>query len=145
MQDYGYGYMPPCMQTMAMPAQQTNPMSVMADNQLESMYPNVYNIVNPVVEGHCNNMNMQFGTMHNPTNEQLEAMTDDIMKKVEPEVTKALEKESGERQLGFGGRRLLRNLIGILLIRNLLDRRRRPFFGSPGFFPVGPFGGFSSF
>jgi len=135
MQDNVYGYMP---------AQYNNPMNVAAEAQLENMYPNVYNIVNPVVEGYCNNMCMQYGNTYTPNKQQVEAITEDIMKKVEPEVTKEIEKESGERQLGFGGRRLLRNLIGILFIRNLLDRRRRPFGFFPGYgYPY--YGGFYGF
>lgn len=153
MQGYEYDWRP-CMQTMGIPCQ-CYPMMTMPEQQLEGMYPNIYNIINPVVEKHCDHMEMMHGSMHVPNKEHLEAMTDNILSEVEPVVGSEIEKEegAGERQFGFGGRRLLRSLVGILLIRNLLGRRRRPFgffpgFGfSPGFgFHTGfPFGGFSGF
>ena len=131
---------------MGVQAQQ-NPMLTMTEQQLENMYPNVYHIVNPVVEKHCDELEMKYGKMYCPTKEQVEAITDNIVKEVEADVTAAIEKEGGqaEIQLGFGGRRLLRNLVGILLIRNLLGRRRHPFGFFPGFYPVTPFGGFYGF
>lgn len=115
---------------------QYNPMLTMPEQQLENMYPNIYNIVNPVVEKHCDNMEMKYGKMHCPTKEQVEAITDNVLSEVEGNVEAAIKKEAGqaERQFGFGGRPILRGLIGILLIRNLL-RRRRPFGFFPGFFP----------
>jgi len=140
MQGYEYDWRP-CMQTMGIPSQ-CYPMMTMPEQQLENMYPNIYNIVNPVVENHCDNICMKYGTMNTPTKEYLETTTDNILAEVEPQVTAEIEKETGagERQFGFGGRRLLRSLIGILLIRNLLGRRRRPFGFFPGF--GSPFGGF---
>lgn len=141
MQGYEYDWRP-CMQAMGMP-NQYSPMMTMPEQQLESMYPNIYNIVNPVVEKHCDNIEMQFGNMI-PTKENIEAVTDNIMAEVEDNVEAQIAKEAGshERQFGFGGRRLLRGLVGILLIRNLIGRRRRPFGFFPGFSPYGGFYGF---
>lgn len=144
MLDYEYNWRP-CMQTMGIPSQYY-PMMTMPDQQLENMYPKIYNIIYPVVISHCDEMDMKYGTMYTPSKEQLEATTDNILTKVEANVEEAIKQDSGwdERQFGFGGRRLLRGLIGILLIRELLRRRRRPFFGFPfgGGFGPGLGGGF---
>lgn len=147
MQGYEYDWRP-CMQTMGIPSQ-CYPMVTMPEQQLESMYPNIYNIINPVVEKQCDNIEMMYGKMYVPSKENIEAATDNILAEVESKVDAEIEKEAGagERQFGFGGRRLLRGLIGILLIRSLLGRRRRPFgfFPGFGFQPGFPFGGFGVF
>lgn len=136
----------PYMQSMGVPCQMY-PMAAMPEQQLETMYPRVYHIVYPEVVRHCDNMDMTHGSSHIPTREQMERMVDDIAGRVEANVNAAIQQEAREpeeRQLGFGGRRLLRNLIGILFIRELLRRRRRPFFGFPfgGGFGPGFGGGF---
>jgi len=123
------------------------PMMNMPEQQLEMMYPRIYYIIYPAVIRQCDMMDMTYGLMHIPAREQVEKMIDDITVKVEVDVDVAIKEESREpeeRQLGFGGRRLLRGLIAILLIRELLRRRRRPFFGFPfgGGFSPGFGGGF---
>ncbi len=140
---------PTGMQPMGM-HNQYNPMVTMPEQELENMYPNVYNIVNPVVESHCDQMDMKYGAMYCPTKEQVEAETEQIVKEVENNVLAAIEKDgaTAERQLGFGfgGRRLLRDLAGILLIRSLIGRRR-PYGYFPGYFYGSPFfyGGYYGF
>ena len=130
---------PTGMQPMGM-QNQYNPMVTMPEQELENMYPNVYNIVNPVVENHCYQMDMKYGAMYCPTKEQVEAETEQIVKEVEHDVQAAVDKDTAaaERQLGFGGRRLLRDLAGILLIRSLIGRRR-PYCYFPGYFYGSPF------
>lgn len=132
MQDFGCDWMP-YVQTMGVPCQMY-PMMEMPEQQLEMMYPRMYHIVYPAIVRHCDMMDSTLGTMHMPTREQVERMTDDITVSVEVNVDAVIKQEMGgfeERQLGFGGRRILRDLVGILLIRELLRRRRRPFFGFP--------------
>lgn len=142
MNEFEYNWLP-CMQMMNMPSQ-FYPMVTMPEQQLESMYPNIYNIIFPVIVSHCDTMDMTQGPMYIPTREQLEAAADGILSRVEGDVEKAVMQDAREkdRQLGFGGRRVARNLIEILLIRELIRRRRRPFFGVPFFGGFGPgFGG----
>ena len=113
------------------------PMVTMDDEELEKMYPKTYNIVNPVVQSYCDKMDV----MSNPTKEQLDEICEKICKDVEGEVDKivAAENKENKRQLGFGGRFILRDLTRILLLRELIRRRR--FFGYPGYgFPG--YGGF---
>lgn len=146
MQDSSYNRNPQMQPMMNMPGQ-FNTMAAMPEQQLENMYPNIYHIVNPVVCGFCDNIDMTYGANFIPNKEQVEAITDNILKQVEPNVEAAIKKEGGseERQFGFGGRRILRGLVGTLLIRELIRRRRRPFGFFPGFFPVFPGGGFFGF
>ncbi len=122
---------------MNMPTQYS-PMAEMSQENIENMYPKIYHIVNPACDIACENLHMKKGEMHTPTQEELDMMVESVYNKVESEVEAEIAKDENKnnRQLGFGGRRLLRNLIGILLIRRLL--RRRPF--QPGF--GSPFGGF---
>lgn len=121
-----------------MPIQPMNyPMITMPEDQLENMYPKTYKIVNPVVQSYCDKMD----TMSNPSKEQLDEVCEKICKDVEADVEKVIAEEGKDdkRQLGLGGRFILRDLVGILLIRELLRRRR--FFGYPGYgFPG--YGGF---
>jgi len=145
MQDYERDWMP-CMQTMGIP-NNMYPMMTMPESHLERMYPKVYYIIYPVVVRHCDTMDTTYGPMYMPAREEVERMVDNIYAKVEADVNVTIKQDSREpeeRQLGFGGRRLLRGLIGILLIRELLRRRRRPFFGFPfgGGFGPGFGGGF---
>lgn len=125
----------PCMPNMGIP-NQMYPMVSMPEQQLESMYPRIYHAVFPEVVRCCDRCDMTYGPMHIPTREQLNIMIDDVYTKVEGDVNIIITQESMEpesRQFGFGRRPLLRGLIGILLIRELLRRRRRPFFGFPFF------------
>ncbi|MCX7922589.1 MAG: hypothetical protein N3B21_11370 [Clostridia bacterium] len=115
----------PYMQMMGLPGQYY-PMMEMPQDQLESMYPRIYYIVYPHVKYQCDMFDGKYGTMYNPSREQLEAMVDDIYRKVEVDVNVeiSIPREDGDRQFGFGGRRLFRDLISILLLRQLLSRRR---------------------
>lgn len=94
-------------------------------------------------------MEMTYGKMYTPTSEQLESMIDKICEKLESEVDDLIKQEmdKDDRQFGFGGRGLFRSLISILLIRELL-RRRRPYGGYPGYYGgygYGPYGGYGGY
>lgn len=147
MQDYERDSMP-YMHKMGIPSNMY-PMANMPEQQLEMMYPRIYYIIYPVVVRHCDMMDMTYGRMYMPNREEVERMTDNIHSQVEADVDAEMQQESEgseERQFGFGfgRRRFLRNLISILLLRELLHRRRRPFFGTPfgGGFGPGFGGGF---
>lgn len=118
------------------------PMVTMPEEQLEKMYPKTYQIVNPVVQSYCDKMDV----MSNPTKEQLNEICEKICKEVEADVEKviATENKDEKRQLGFGGRFILRDLAGILLLRELIRRRRT--FGYPGYgFPPYGYPGYGGF
>lgn len=126
----------PHMHMMNIP-QQFFPMVNMPQAELENMYPQIYYKVNPAVEHYCNIMGIHPGTAFTPTHEQLNSMVEGIAQNVEGQMDMddGMMGEMESRQPffggfggGFGRRRFLRNLITILLIRELLRRRRRPFF-----------------
>jgi len=119
----------------------------MTEQQLENMYPNSYKVVMPVIENKCNQLDMNSGPYSVPSKEDIDKMADDITKEVEADVEKAIIKDStnAERQFGFGGRHLLRDFVSVLLLRELIRRRRRPFYGFPGYVGYGGFGGYGGF
>ncbi len=133
------------MQNMAMQYPYMNQMMELPEQKLEAMYPKEYYIIYPHVQRMCDNMEMQYGNVNVPNKEQLEEMADHITKQVEAEIKKEIEKEENEnRQFGYGGRRLLGGLASILLIRELI-RRRRPYgYGYGGGFGY-PYGGFPGY
>lgn len=97
--------------------------------ELENSYPEIYKIVYPMITKKCENVRES-----NITKDDIENMTDEIYYALEsknetqvnikkrPEV-KVLETTGEKRQLNGG----LRDLIQILLIRELLNRHRPPF------------------
>lgn len=108
-------------------------------DDLERMYPEVYRVVHPMVCRACDNVTMPV------TEDMLDSMTDDIYDRVEAdgriniEVTVEAEfrdtesNSSESRQMSRPRprprrrNRFLRDLIRILLIRELLGRRRQRF------------------
>ena len=81
-------------------------------------------------------MDMEYGMMYIPNREQLDNMVECMMKEVSRDVEQAIAEgaREEERQLGFGGRRLLRDLLLILTLRELISRRG----GGFGRYPVYP-------
>ncbi len=132
---------------------------MMPEEQLERMYPRVYYIVNPIVIRQCDQLDDTFGPDYIPTREELERMIDNIYSQVEGRLRTEMPQgeKHGNPNGNPDGNPFLRGLIGTLLVRDLLGRRRRrrfrrfprhpgffpPFFpggpiffpGSPGFFP----------
>jgi hypothetical protein len=107
----------------AMPAQNMSmPTGVSPAEQLESMYPQTYNIIQPEVEKACNKLMEKKGDKC-PTKAEVEAATNEIYNKVEPAVESAVKTSPSaeERQFYGGGRRILRDFVGALLITNLID------------------------
>lgn len=105
---------------------------------LEMMYPEIHYIIHYKVKEMC----MMMDTPYNPemypypSKAMIERMTDEIYTKTvieigDPEMgaeNSTLDFTDPEfRRRRFGGRQLLRDLIGIILIRELLQRRGRTF------------------
>lgn len=134
----------PCNPMASMPAH-SNQFAEMPTEDLEALFPQTYNIIQPVVENACDNWMSKHGEKC-PSKKEYESLVSDIYGKVEANVEAAVKNSPNpeERQFFGGGRRLLRDFIGALLITNLIRRRRRPFygFGSPyygGFYGGYPF------
>jgi hypothetical protein len=122
---------------MQMPMPTPAPMTpelTMPEYQLETMYPNTYDIIYPEVVHHCDMFDMEKGSMTLPTHEEIERMVDNVIIKVEVEVEAEIRsgmreaeiRESETRQMGFEGRGLLRDLSRILFLREFFQRRHRP-------------------
>ncbi|MBQ2938275.1 MAG: hypothetical protein IJE05_05315 [Clostridia bacterium] len=118
-----------------------------SSDDLERMYPEVYRVVYPMVCSACDRIQFPNTTI---SEDMVTRMTDDIYDRVESdgriniEVNVTTEvRESNDRQIPNETRqrrprnRFLRDLIRILLLRELLRRRRR-FPGRPPF-PMRPF------
>lgn len=136
---YGPAFMP-FMNMMGLP-QQCNTMLAMPQQQLEKMYPRTYYVIQPVVNRECDRLEMQYGKMYTPSHEQMEGMIDKIYAEIEADIEIVIKEEprdTEDRQIGFSGRRVLRDLISVLLIRNLTGRRC--FWGGPFGFGYGGFG-----
>ncbi len=128
----------PYMQMMDVPTQYS-PMMEMPQDQLESMYPKCYYIIYPEVNRHCDMLNKIYGTMYNPSRKQLEEIVDEIDNSVgsyvDAEYQEQDENDTENRQFGVGyfghgsRRRFRRDLISILLLRELLRRRRPHYYG----------------
>lgn len=123
-------------------------MLLMPEDQLERMYPKIYYMINPVIIRQCDIMEEAYGPDYTPTREELERMIDHIMYDVESRLSEEMMEEmsqgnpsgnpSNNPRGNPDGRGFLRDLTGILLIRELLRRRRSPF-RRRGFFPRYPF------
>lgn len=125
-------YLRDCMKELNMPAQYY-PMVNMPQPQLEAMYPKTYNIIQPVVENACDMIADENGQVPTPTQQQLESMIDNVYAAVEPHVEAEVNQGTPEgRQFYGGGRRILRDFVGVLLLNSLI-RRRRPFYGYYGY------------
>ena len=112
-----------------------------ADDDLERMYPDTYRIVYPMVVSACDMVRMPV------TEEMVDRMTDDIYdraandSRINIDINVEIEnrEENNDRQISGETRqrrprrrnRFFRDLIRILLLRELLRRRRR--------FPMRPF------
>jgi hypothetical protein len=141
MQYFGQNYM-----QMAGRPNQYVQMATMHQEQLEEMYPTTYNIVQSAVQNTCDMLVNTHGQMYTPNRKQLESMIDNVYNNVEKDVEAATNEgpTQGERQFQGGGRRLLRDFIGALIISNLIGRRRPQYFGTPGFYGGG-YGGFGGY
>lgn len=121
-----------------------SPIANYPSESLESMYPDIYNRVYPKVQHMCNMMD----TPNNPQmypcprREAVERMTDDIYMQVMNEMDENYWDTMTQQQIpgyddyyGGGYRRgsfrrggFLRDIVSIILIRELLGRRRRRFY-----------------
>ena len=132
---------------MMWPYQCNSPMMEYPTERLEDMYPDIYRRVYPRVMQMCMMKDVPGNPemYPNPSRAAVERMTDDIYRDVSAEMGYNEDDDSwgtmDDRQFapyyggpyyggfygypgfGFGRRRFLRDLIGILLIRQLLGRR----------------------
>ena len=133
MQNIYQTYGMPYMRNEQVP-QMMSPESTMPEDQLGAMYSKTYFIIYPHVIHHCDIFDKACCSMKIPTSDEIKKMIDEISMKVEPEVEASMKSgtreyendETESRQFGFGARGLLRDFIGVLLLREFFDRRQRP-------------------
>ncbi len=97
----------------------------MSEAQLEEMYPTIYRTVYPSVSYRCDRMHAQHGDMYVPNREEFDEMVSDIQNNVieNEENSQSQEVDINQWNRNSGP---FRDLVSILLIRELLDRRRFP-------------------
>jgi hypothetical protein len=152
MQDYEFMPMMgrPCsyckMSQKVMPAQYTMPQYDQMD-ELEEMYPRIFHIINPHVRHHCHMMEKMHGGMHHYLKEEIDDMCERIYKACEKEMEEYMQEDDHDehehehehshdhnhdhRQFGVRRNRFGTDLIRILLLSELLRRRRRHPHGRP--------------
>lgn len=133
------------MNTMGMNTMSMNTQDMSCDD-IEQLYPEVYRVVYPMVCSSCDRIQFPNAPV---TDEMVTRMTDDIYDRVETDgrinievnVTTEVRENSNSsdssvetRQRRRPRNRFLRDLIRILLLRELFRRRR-----FPGRFPIRPF------
>lgn len=107
-----------------------------SDDDLERMYPDTYRVVHPMVVSACNmvNINMPIteSMIDNMTNDIYDRAEADGRIKIDIDIEVQNRESEDSRQMRPRRRnRFFRDLIRILLLRELLRRRRR--------FPIRPF------
>ena len=112
-------------------------------------YPKIYYILLPMVQKKCMEMEAMSHPMMQayPCYETVEKMSEEICDNClmqDPDILKEYQVKSEEHETAqfFGPRRLLRDLTGILLLRELFRRRSYPYpYRQPYYPPVyGPYG-----
>ncbi|GAA0181136.1 hypothetical protein SH2C18_37100 [Clostridium sediminicola] len=99
---------------------------------LEEMYPNIYRRIYPWIHYYCCDMEVKMGEDYIPNKEQCEKIVENIYDKIKDNIDDMYvgnydeEKDNEyERKSHKGRKRPYSNLIKILLIRDLIDRRKR--------------------
>ncbi|MGF7059371.1 hypothetical protein [Brassicibacter mesophilus] len=107
-------------------------------------YPELYYRLYPKVEDCVDRYMGDYRVDPNMTDEEMQEMIDEIYERMIEECPE-IDQDSEERRSlylheadtqqrpFYGRRRLLRDIIGIILLRELLRRRRRPYYGYPGY------------
>lgn len=123
MKNTNQGWMP-YIQSMRAPEEML-PIVDMTELQLEEMYPRIYFIINPVIIHHCNALDAQYGDMYVPSKDLFNEMVEDIHSRVSDDLD-ANNKQGVEIKQWTRGSHELRDLISIILLREMMHRRRRP-------------------
>lgn len=98
----------------------------MSENQLEEMYPDIYRTVYPSVSYACDRIHAQYGDMYVPNREEFDEMVEGIQNNVIENIESSQTQEVDVNQWNRNSSEVS-DLISILLIRELIGRRRFPF------------------
>jgi len=101
------------------------PMVDMTELQLEEMYPRIYFIIYPIIIHHCDLLDAQHGDMHVPSKDTFNEMVESVHSRVSDDLD-ANNQQGIEIKQWNRDTPEVRDLISIILLRELLQRRRRP-------------------
>lgn len=102
------------------------------DNDLEMMYPKICNKVRPMVMRHCDLLERKYGPMCKPSHKELDEICEDMYEKIKNRLDKDDDDDHGhhdncyrQRRRRYGRRGALNDLFRVLLLGELIGRRRR--------------------
>lgn len=100
------------------------------DDDLERMYPEMYYKIYPMIKMHCDRIERKCGWMESPTDKDLDEACEDMYENIKDYLEEMDEYDKDDdnyysRQYSYGRRRPMNDFFRILLIRELLGRRRR--------------------
>lgn len=100
------------------------PIVEMPLQELENMYPNIYFVLYPIVFQQCDMIDNTYGKMYLPNKGELSNIVEEVIEYMNNENTpmEPIQKDISSLQWD---QNTTRDLISILLIRELIDRRRQ--------------------
>ena len=120
--------MPMNMSMMNMPMMNM-PMCMEDNEDLKKLYPKIYFSIYPMAAHHCDMMESRHGSMYCPSKVEMDRMCKEICDKHEEHHKHDDDddfKDNDMRQnRRYGRRRGIQDIARILIIRNLIERRRR--------------------
>lgn len=107
-------------------------------DEMDGMYPQIYMLIYPHIKHHCHMMELKHGHMHHYTREEIEEICEEILKLCEKDINDYYDKDEdiehehshdhNQRSYRNRRRRIASDLVTILVLREMLGRRRRPHF-----------------
>ncbi|OOO62419.1 hypothetical protein [Clostridium tepidum] len=95
------------------------------DEDLKNLYPKIYFKIYPLVKEHCDIIEKEKGENHCPSKKEVDTVCKKIYEKIKPQLDDDDEYKDFYRQHRYRRRHAVRDIIGILLINELLGRRRK--------------------
>jgi hypothetical protein len=101
------------------------------DDDLKRLYPKLYTMIYPMVKHHCDMMEAQHGAMYCPSKEEMDHICEQIgdmheeHHKDEHDDDDDCKDDDMRQRRRHGRRRAVNDLIRILFLRDLFERRRR--------------------
>ncbi len=100
------------------------------DEDLKALYPKIYFRIYPLVKQHCDMMEKEKGQHHCPSKKEVDIACKKIYEKIKPQLDDDDDDKDCSRQRRYRRRHAVRDIAGILLINELLGRRRRRYYNN---------------
>lgn len=106
---------------------------------LEMLYPEIYHKLYPLIRQHCDMKEQEHNMMYTPCKDDIDKMAEDICMKIDTDIEVEVKEKkhhhhrqseiiedsrSRKRPKRYGSNQMLNDLVKILLIRELIGRRR---------------------